>query len=238
MKVAYIMSRFPKLTETFVLYEMLALEELGIQVEIYPLLRARQRVMHPEAQRLVRRAHFQPFMSLAIVRAQWHFLRRQPRVYLQLLAEVLRETWGSANFCLGALAIFPKAVAFAYEMVNAGITHVHAHFANHPAVAAFIIHRLTGIPFSFTAHAHDLYVERRMLATKVEAAAFVVTISAYNKALMVETCGQDAATKIHIIHCGVDPDVFAPPCGSAWQRPVADPVRWGAGRKKGPSLPD
>ena len=209
VKVAYIMSRFPELTETFVLYEMLALKELGISVEIYPLLRTRQRVTHPEAARMVNRARFHPFLSLPILYAQWHFIRRSPLSYVKLWAEVLRRTWGSANFFFGALGIFPKAVRFAYEMANAGVTHVHAHFANHPAVAGFIIHRLTGIPFSFTAHAHDLYVERRMLAAKVEAAAFVVTISSYNKQLMVETCGEEARAKIHVIHCGVDPNVFS-----------------------------
>jgi colanic acid/amylovoran biosynthesis glycosyltransferase len=159
---------------------------------------------------MVTRARFHPFLSLPILYAQWHFLRRSPRRYVTLWAEVLRGTWGSANFFFGALGIFPKAVRFAYEMANAGVTHVHAHFANHPALAGFIIHRLTGIPFSFTAHAHDLYVERRMLAAKVEAAAFVVTISSYNKQLMVETCGEEAGAKIHVIHCGVDPTVFSP----------------------------
>src|SRR5215204_1701848 len=59
-KVAYIMSRFPKITETFVLYEMLALEEQQIQVEVYPLQREHTKVMHPEAIPFVERAHFQP----------------------------------------------------------------------------------------------------------------------------------------------------------------------------------
>src|SRR5688500_14630311 len=54
-KVAYIMSRFPKITETFVLYEMLALEKQGVQVEVYPLQRERTEVMHPEAMPFVAR---------------------------------------------------------------------------------------------------------------------------------------------------------------------------------------
>lgn len=209
-KVAYIMSRFPKLTETFILYEMLALEELGVPVEIYPLLRTHQRVTHPEAEQVVKRVHVHPFLSLSILRAQWHFIRHRPLAYCKLWAEVLRGTWGSVNFFIGALGIFPKAVRFAYEMMHQGVTHVHAHFATHPAVAGLIIHRLTGLPFSFTAHGSDLHVERRMLDRKVKAAAFVVTISSYNKALMLQECGAEACDKIHVIHCGVDPTVFAP----------------------------
>jgi len=210
-KIAYIMSRFPKLTETFVLYEILALEQLGLAVEIYPLLREHQTVTHHEAKRLVKRAHFHPFLSLPILWAQWHFIRRGPSDYFKLWLEVLHGTWGSLNFFVGAIGIFPRVVRFAHEMEKQEITHVHAHFATHPALAGLIIHRLTGIPFSFTAHGSDLHVERRMLDKKVEAAAFAVTISSYNKELMIKECGEETRKKIHVVHCGIDPDFFSRP---------------------------
>lgn len=208
LRVAYIMSRFPKLTETFVLYEMLAVERLGVQVEVYPLLRQRESTAHAEAEPLVARAHFHSFISLPVIAAQLNFLRRRPGAYVRTWWEVLRGTWGSWNFFIGALGILPKAVRFAYEMERQGIDHVHAHFANHPAVAALVIHRLTGIPFSFTAHAHDLHIERRMLGAKVRASKFAVTVSEFNRRLMLDECDVAAGGKIRIIHCGVDPDAF------------------------------
>ncbi len=210
LRVAYIMSRFPKISETFVLYEILALESQGIAVEVFPLLRERQSVSHPEAAAVVARAYFHPFVSARILAAHGHYLLRRPRAYLAVLWEVLRGTWGSANFFAGALGIFPKSVRFAYEMQALGVEHVHAHFATHPAVAALIVHRLTGIPFSFTAHGSDLHVDRRMLDRKVEAAAFAVTISEFNKEVMVAACGEALRAKIHVVHCGVDPQVFTP----------------------------
>src|SRR5688572_17010117 len=213
------MSRFPKLTETFVFYEILALEAQGITVEIYPLLREHQPVAHPEVELWLGRARFQPFVSLSMLRAHAHFIRRNPATYGRVLWEILRHTWGSLNFFLGALGIFPKTVYFAYEMQARGISHVHAHFANHPAVAALIVHRLTGIPFSFTAHGSDLHVDRRMLAVKVAASAFAVTISAYNKKVMVDECGEQAREKIKIVRCGVDPAVFVPPAPRSPDRP-------------------
>jgi hypothetical protein len=115
-RVAYLMSRFPKLTETFVLYEMLAVEAAGIQVDVYPLLRARdtgvhtegtsiltklaerfrppraQTVMHGEAAALVARARYQPTLSAAILGSQIHFLRRAPRAYLGALGTLMRST--------------------------------------------------------------------------------------------------------------------------------------------------
>jgi glycosyltransferase involved in cell wall biosynthesis len=209
-RVAYIMSRFPKLTETFILYEMLALEEQGIQVELYPLLREHTTVMHPEAVAMVERAHFQPFISWPIVRAQLRYLLLKPGAYLGTLWSLLRGTIGSLNFFVGALGIFPKTVYFAEVMEAEGVQHVHAHFANHPTAAAFIIHRLAGIPYSFTAHGSDLHVDRHMLREKVAEAAFVVPISSYNQQLIVEECGEQFRDKVVVIHCGVDTQVFQP----------------------------
>lgn len=237
-KVAYIMSRFPKLTETFVLFEILAVADTGVQVELYPLMRARNTavhaegasvwtklverlskpsgdiLMHPEARPLVERAHFHPFLSWPVLRAQFHFLARKPRAYFGTLWTLIRENLGSANFLAGSLAIFPKTVYSARLMQQEGITHVHAHFANHPTTAAYIVHRLTGIPFSFTAHGSDLHVDRHMLCEKVKEASAAITISNYNHELIVSTCGEAARDKVRVIHCGVDTEIFQPPAAA------------------------
>ena len=214
LRVAYIMSRFPKLTETFVLYEILQLKALGVQVEIYPLLRKRQPVAHRAAEELVRQANFRPFLSLPILYAHVHFIRRQPLNYFKTLLEVLWATLRSPRYFAGAVVYFPKSVRFAYEMAQKRVDHVHAHFANHPSMVAFVIHRLTGIPFSFTAHGSDLQVDQVMLDRKVEAAKHVVTVSQFNKELIVRVCGERQRHKVRVIHCGVDPTVFVPSLNS------------------------
>jgi colanic acid/amylovoran biosynthesis glycosyltransferase len=209
-KVAYIMSRFPKLTETFILYEILALEKKGIEVEIFPLLREQTKTIHKEAQELTEHAHFHPFISSKILAAHWCFIRRDFRTYFRTIAEVFSGTFGSLNFFIGALGILPKTVRFAYEMEQLGVQHVHAHFATHPAVAGLIIYRLTGIPFSFTAHGSDLHVEKRMLDKKIRAAKFVTTVSFFNQKLMVKEGGEETREKIHVLRCGVDTKLFSP----------------------------
>jgi colanic acid/amylovoran biosynthesis glycosyltransferase len=210
MKIAYVMSRFPRLSETFVLGEMLAVEEHGLEVELFPLLREREDVVHAEAQALALRAHYQPFLSPAILRSQLYFLLRSPGAYLGALTDLLRGTWGSRNYFVGALGIFPKVAHAARLMRAEGIDHVHCHFSNHPAAAGFVIHRLTGLPYSFTAHGFDLHVDRHMLCEKVAEAAFVVPISEYNRRLMLEECGGRAEERAVVIHCGVDTDFFRP----------------------------
>jgi len=211
VKVAYLMSRFPKLTETFVLYEILAVRRQGVDAVVYPLIRERTRVMHPEARRIVEEARFEPLISWRLLRAHAHYLCRSPARYLGALARLLRSNLGSRRYFLGALGLFPKAVRFAQMMEDEGVTHVHAHFASHPAAAAFVIRRLTGIPFSFTAHGSDLHRDRHMLREKVAEADFVVPISQFNRDIILAECGSVHAEKTIVIHCGIDPEFFHPP---------------------------
>ncbi len=219
------MSRFPKLTETFILYEMLAVEARGAEVEVYPLHR-QGGPMHPEAAALVERAHFAPLLSARVWIANFFALVSRPRTYLGALGVLLVKNWGSRRYFVGALALFPKAVYFAGRMRRDGITHIHAHFASHPAAAAFVAHRLTGIPYSFTAHGSDLHRDRHMLREKVAEAAFVVCISRYNREVVLAECGAESGDKVEVIHCGVDTRVFHPgPVaagpGSNGRRPLA-----------------
>jgi len=204
------MSRFPKLSETFVLNEILAVERHGVSVEVYPLLREKGGTLQPGAAELVSRAHYLPFVSWPILRSQLFHLRRHPRAYLGALGALLRGTFGSLNFFVGALGIFPKAAHAARLMAEDGVTHVHCHFANHPAAAGFVVHRLSGIPYSFTAHGSDLHVDRHMLREKVEEASFVAAISRYNRDLILAEAGADLAERVAVIHCGVDTARFHP----------------------------
>lgn len=206
--VAYVMSRFPKLTETFVLEEMRAVERAGVRVLLHPLLRERAGIQHPAAAAWTARARYVPFVSWAVVGSNLWFLRHRPGRFLRAVAGALAGTWGSLNFTIGALGILPKVVHAARLMEEDGVDHVHCHFANHPAVAGFVVHRLTGIPFSFTAHGSDLHKDRHMLPQKVDEAAFVVTISADNRALIAAECGPVAEGKVHVIRCGVDTAAF------------------------------
>jgi colanic acid/amylovoran biosynthesis glycosyltransferase len=207
--VAYVMSRFPKLTETFILDELVAVDRQGVRVELFPLLRERGGPVHPEAEPWVRRAHYLPFLTPAIVRSNVGFLVRHPRRYLGTLGAMLAGTFGSLNFLLGGIGIFPKVVHASRMMSALGVAHVHCHFATHPALAGFLIHRLAGIPYSFTAHGSDLHVDRTMLCQKVTEAEFVVAISRSNAAVLETECG-GRIDKLAVIYCGIDGDVFRP----------------------------
>ena len=209
-KVAYVMSRFPKLTETFVLNEILHVERIGVSVEIFPLQREKTRLVHPDAEPLVKRARFHPIFSWKIVCAHLHYLCHRPLAYVTALWTLLRATCGSLRYFTGALVFFPKFVYFARQMQRENVTHIHAHFASHPAAGAYVIHRLTDIPYSFTAHGSDLHRDQHMLREKVSQADFVVAISEYNRRMILEECDDGAADRVKVIHCGIDVDFFRP----------------------------
>tara|TARA_R110002111_G_scaffold7175_2_gene29209 strand:+ start:1891 stop:3156 length:1266 start_codon:yes stop_codon:yes gene_type:complete len=218
--VAYTMSRFPKVTETFVLYELLEMERAGLEISVFPLLRQRGGVRHPEVDRIADRVHHRGLVAPTVLWANLATAVRHPIRYVQALALGISSVWRSRRFLLGAIAFFPKAVWIARSMQRAGVDHVHAHFASHAAWAAMVGNRLTGIPYSFTAHGSDIHVDQTGFAAKAARAAFVVTVSQYNRQFLSERCGAAATERMHIVHCGVDVDEFTPATP-----PVTGPLR-------------
>lgn len=208
MRIAYIMSRFPKLTETFILYEMLAIEAQGQEVEIYPLMREKATVIQHEARPLVDRAHFTPFISMMMIWVNLWTLVTYPITYLRTLVTLIRSNLGSRRFLLGNLLYFPKAVLLAHMMQENKIEHIHAHFASFPAAVAYIIHQFSGIPYSFTAHGSDLHRDQHMLCEKIQDSKQTITISSYNRQFMLDHCGQQYASTIQVVHCGINLDYF------------------------------
>ncbi len=221
MRVAYTMSRFPKVTETFVLREMIELEQLGFLVELFPLRREKATVVQPDAKPYVERAHFTPLVSLSILWSNLVTMFSQPVRYFGTLGTLIRANFGSMRYFAGALGFFPKAVDLARRMKKLGIEHLHAHFASHPAAAAFTIGRLSGIPYSFVAHGSDLHRDQHMLLEKTREAAFVVTISNYNREMILDICGREFGSKVHVVHCGIDTTRFTP---------RTDPTLWELGQ--------
>ena len=208
LRVAYLLSRFPKLTETFILYEMLELKRQGVQVTVHALVRESAEQAHPEARQLMPEVEF-VHGPLAIFRAQLSWLRRKPAVYLGLWLSALTGNLRSPRFLLRGLATVPMAAYLATRMEATGTNHVHAHWATHSALAAMAAAKLLGVAYSFTAHAHDLYVNRSMLGQKVRDAAFVATISDYNRSLLASLY-PDARDKVAVIRCGVNVDELNP----------------------------
>lgn len=209
-KIAYVMSRFPHLPETFILREMNEIEQHGWDVALYPLIKQQQDIVHAEAKSWIPRARYLPFFSGDVLMANLRALFKRPGRYLSIWGKAFAENLSSPNLLVRAVALIPKAVYAAELMQNEGVQHIHAHYATHPAFVAWVIHSLTGINYSITVHAHDIFVRTAMMGTKMKHAQFIAAISNFNREYLGEKLGAWVKEKIHIVHCGILPEKYQP----------------------------
>ncbi len=207
-RVAYIVSRFPKLTETFVLYEALALKDMGVDVDIYPLVAHIEQVHHPEVARMEDSVHRIGIFSWPVLQASLAWAFGSPLRFTKSLVSLFKGCGTSRAHLVRGIATFPRVLCMARDMRNAGIDHVHAHFANHPALAARIVHDLTDIPYSFTAHGSDLHRDPRGLRVKVQDSAFSIAVSQYNRRFILDRIGEDLSDRVIVLFCGADVAMF------------------------------
>lgn len=158
-RVAYVLRAFPRLSETFILHELLALRARGIPVRVFALKQADAPLMHAEAERLL------PEVTFVSTResVSWRGSSSVPAA---------QRRWAVAGRRIGK------------ELRAWGATHVHAHFAGPAATAAAFAAEEAGITFSFTAHAKDIFVDSldwKWLAWLGAQAHAVVTVCNYNR---------------------------------------------------------
>ncbi len=204
MIVGYVLDRFPSLHQTFVLNEMLALQDLGIALVVFSLKPPVGRV-HDEMHELGAPVIYAPP------------LRRFERYGLSLSRSLTARpatALHSAGTALTsrrriALTNWLRGVQLAPEARRHGVDHLHAHFATGANVAAMFMAELNGISFSFTTHAVDLYARPVMLCQSLRRATFGVTISDYNRRFVAETCGPELAERVAVVRAGIDAGRFA-----------------------------
>ena len=132
----------------------------------------------------------------------WWACRRPGRLAASV-ALVCRGYARRPSLLARALATVPLAASHARFVRLRKVDHVHAHYATYPLLAAWFGHRLTGVPYSVTVHAHDIFIDRSFLARRLAEATFVVAISEYN-GQFIRTHGSPGQTPIHVVHCGLE----------------------------------
>jgi glycosyltransferase involved in cell wall biosynthesis len=200
--LAYVVSRFPLTTETFILREVMELTRLGWPIEMFSIRHTREPVVHDEARFLEPRVHYPGWQP--VLAGNLGVLARRPHRWARLLAATIGGNACSPEFLAKSLVVFPIAVGWARQMQRLGVRHIHAHFGSYPALAALLAAESLGIGFSFTVHAHDLYADNVMLAEKVRRARFVATISEFNRQRLCALVDSDIGSRVHVVRCGVN----------------------------------
>lgn len=202
MTIGYVVKRYPRYSETFIVNEILAHEAAGLDIRIYALL-------PPED------THFQDIIARV----------RAPVTYLTSAVYKASEFWASlATSGARNPAVWPaladgvdatareisQAVALADEIQRHGITHLHAHFATSATTVARLAAAMTGVGYSFTAHAKDIFHEATDfgdLRRKFDQAVAGITISRYNLDYLRRDLGIDP-DRIRFIYNGLDLGAF------------------------------
>ena len=199
-RVVYVLSKFPCYDEAFLLRELHAVAQ-RLDTWVFSLRTSEEPVVHDEARAMLPRTLSVPYVfSLRIVAAQLVLLLRRPRLYLSALCRLVVGNAKSPRFLVKNLVFFPKAAWLAHWSIGNGVTHVHAGWATHPASVALVASEITGIPFSFSGHAHDIFLDATHLAAKMRRAAFVTTCTGSNRSYLrtlAPDCPEDHITLVH-----------------------------------------
>jgi glycosyltransferase involved in cell wall biosynthesis len=209
--IGYLMKTFPKVSETFILNEILELERQGLKLHLFSLRPPQDERFHAAVSEVRSPITYIPSLlpkfsidsAVKLLRSQvtlhpqnpqrfwktWQFQRSRPET--KTLNELLQA---------GYLAL---------ELQKLGITHLHVHFANIPTAVAELVQSLTGIPYSFTAHAKDIYLtEPGALDRRMGKAKFVLTCTRCNQRFLQGISTH--FTPVHLSYHGLDLNRFHP----------------------------
>jgi len=163
--VAFIMSQFPEMHETFILRELVALDDAGLDLVIFSLKPCRDAVVQSGAKRFAERT-FYPWSAGAAGSLARAIFSSGALPWMRWPVKSAYVTWAASRLARAAGSL--------------GVGHLHAHWATAPTSAAMVISRMLGIPFSFTAHAWDIFAGDGRLGEKARAADFIVTCTGAN----------------------------------------------------------
>jgi glycosyltransferase involved in cell wall biosynthesis len=220
-RLIYLVRSWPRLSQTFVVNEILALERLGANLSVYSLVPSGEALVQPQV------AHVRaevvtlegegPRRLLVRARDAVTLLRWSPRRFLATAWFATRSAGLAAGYgecsTMGCFGHATEVAAATVRLAATGdpATHIHAHFAHDPALVGLLVARLTGLGFSFTAHARDLLqIPPSSLAARARAARAVVTCCEANAAYIRSAVDPLELPPVHVVHHGVELGRFRP----------------------------
>ncbi len=215
MRLGYLYSRYPVISQTFCDREMLAMERLGFDLEIGSIHPPLTSLRHEHIAQLSAPLRYAPPQKILSIRAaharsRGHWPGKLVDLHERKYGAVVKAELRARN-----------ALYFADLFRDRGVEHCHVHFANRAAHTAMFLKELSGIPFSVTAHGQDFMADLGsddLLREIFDAAEFIAAETDYSAELLRKR-SPNAASKIHRVYNGIDLDRFpissvAPPANS------------------------
>lgn len=218
LRVAYVVNQYPKVSHTFIRSEIAALEKQGVVVRRFGL-RGWDAELTDEhdRQEQTRTVYALRLGARGLASAGLRQLIKAPGRAVDALRRAFQLGRRADRPLPYHFAYWAEACVIARALEKTPVDHIHAHFGTNAAEVALLVHRLTGLPFSFTVHGPEEFDKPQALklADKITAAAFVVAISSYGRSQLWRWIPHEHWHKIKVVHCAVDP---------AFQRQTPVPV--------------
>ncbi len=222
--IGYILKGYPRISETFISNEIYLLEQLGFSLHLFSMREPRESFTHESVNQIRAAADYLPSTLLKpLPRLLYHnfkLARQRPEAYSEAFRLMI------TRFRRKKKVATIKHLLQAGYLVHAllpgtGVRHLHAHFAHSPTSVALFAHKLCNLPFSFSAHAKDIYTsDQRQLQEKIALAKFVVTCTEYNRRFLQELASDGPS--IHRVYHGIDAGLFS---GQSESRKPSPPYR-------------
>ncbi|WP_277984164.1 glycosyltransferase family 4 protein [Sphingomonas faeni] len=210
MKIGYFTNQYPKISHSFIRREIIALEDLGIDVTRWAIRGWDAELADPsDKEELKRTRYILGGGVIPLLTATASELVRAPKRWLKALSLSLKMMKRSDRSSLLHLISFFEACHLAKSMRTLEIKHLHVHFGTNAAEIAMISSAISSIPYSLTVHGPGEFdaPTGMKLNLKITHAAFVIAISEYCASQLYRWAKISDWTKINIVHCGLS-DVF------------------------------
>jgi colanic acid/amylovoran biosynthesis glycosyltransferase len=208
-RIGYLLWKYPRFSQTFIVNEILELERQGVELRIGSLRSPSDGVFHEAISRVKARCDYLPDrMAGGWAKARAAVLecaRTDAAGFRSALACVIRHrdvTWFD----------FVQAALVRRWAGKHRLSHLHVHFGTSEATVAWLCSLLGGPTYSLTLHAFDIFrdnVNRRLLAQKINCSRFTVTVCESNRQFMIENLLGVNAAKIRVNYNGIDLEQFS-----------------------------
>jgi len=207
--IAYLGPEIPAISATFIYNEIIGLEEKGVNVSIFSVHYPDVMAEEPDAVRILERTRYlykipkYKFPLFAVLQLLTNY-----RNFIKTAGHLFHDIRSLKVFSSDSVKLIFQFFAgsfLAYELKKKDVQHLHVHFAHVPTQIGMYAAGLSGIPFTFTAHANDIFERGLLLKEKADRAKQVITISEYNKRFLVSK--GISPEKISIVRCGIKTDI-------------------------------
>jgi glycosyltransferase involved in cell wall biosynthesis len=221
-QIGYLLRSYPRLSQTFVLNEILALEKIGVPIQIFALTNPHEKIVQRQVDQVQAPVHYleesiQPRRIGKRLQEHLHVAGQYFSGYIRSLLYIASHPKIDQGYTASSRwECFVQAIHLAYVLhlqereTGRKLDHLHAHFAHDPTLIAYLVHLITGIPFSFTAHARDLYqVPEEILTDRIRDARAVITCCGANMDYLKQIAPSQQS-KFSLVYHGVNLNDFHP----------------------------